>query len=114
MKSEKSKIQGIVKELVSNSLNADAEEVNVKINNKKEFTKVTVADDGQGMNEDILDKVNGILNQSRRDELEEYYGDLAGNTGSASGLNIVSMLVDKAQVTSKRGVGTKIMVLRKK
>ncbi|WP_353892714.1 ATP-binding protein [Proteinivorax hydrogeniformans] len=114
MKSEKSKIQGIVKELVSNSLNAEAEEINVTINNKRDYTKITVSDDGKGMNEKILDEVNGILNQPRRDELEEYYGDLAGNTGSASGLNIVSMLVDKGQAASKREVGTKISVLRKK
>lgn len=112
MRSEKSKIQGIVKELMSNSLNAEASEIKVDVDRGREKTTITVTDNGKGMDQTILRQVVELLNQPRRDELEDYYGGLAGNSQTASGLNIVGMLVDEAIVESKLNKGTTVKVKR--
>lgn len=114
MRSEKGKIQGIVKELMSNSLNAEASDIKVSINRDADKTVISIKDNGNGMGEDTLQKVSELLNQPRRDELEDYYGGLAGNSMTASGLNIVGMLVDEAKLESKREEGTSVVVTRYK
>lgn len=114
LRSEKSKIQGIVKELMSNSLNAEATEIKVQVDRGKEKTVIKVTDNGKGMDEKTLKGVLDLLNQPRRDELEDYYGGLAGNSQTASGLNIVGMLVDEAKVFSEEGKGTTVEVVRYK
>lgn len=112
MRSEKSKIQGIVKELMSNSLNAEASEIKVAVQRESDKTVVAVSDNGTGMDSKTVHQVMELLNQPRRDELEDYYGGLAGNSQTASGLSIVGMLVDEAKVESKLKKGTTVKVSR--
>lgn len=105
-------IRGIVDELVSNSLNAGALTVNVHIETRPEYFEVLIEDDGRGMDPEQTREVESLLRQPRREELEEYYGDLAGVSGFGSGLTIVGLLVDEAEVKSALGRGTKIRVVR--
>lgn len=105
-------IRGVVDELVSNSLNAGARAVSVGINNQPEYFEIIIEDDGSGMNPRLTKEVENLLRQPRREELEEYYGDLAGVSGFGSGLTIVGLLVDEAEVQSTLGRGTKIRVRR--
>jgi len=109
---EREKLQGIVKELMSNSLDADATDVDVSVKIEKDKTVITVKDNGSGMNPEAADQVRKVLHQERRDEIENYYGILAGNSMTASGLNLVGMLVDDATVESRLGEGTSITVIR--
>lgn len=105
-------IRGVVDELVSNSLNAGARSVSVGINNQPEYFEIIIEDDGNGMNPQLTKEAENLLRQPRREELEEYYGDLAGVSGFGSGLTIVGLLVDEAEVQSALGRGTKIRVRR--
>lgn len=115
MKEENSKIQGIVNELISNSLNAKASDVVVHIKRETEDnTVISVKDDGEGMDKETAQKIHDLLNQPNKTEFEDYYGNLTGNPMSSSGLNIVGMLVDEATVDSKQGEGTTITVYRRK
>ena len=114
MRSEKAKIQGIVKELMSNSLNAEASEIKVDVDRSAEKTTISVQDNGKGMDANTVQQVMELLNQPRRDELEDYYGGLAGNSQTASGLNIVGMIVDEAKVESSLNKGTTVKVSRYK
>ncbi|MDP3386218.1 MAG: ATP-binding protein [Eubacteriales bacterium] len=115
MKEENSKIQGIVNELVSNSLNAKASDVVVHIKRETEDnTVISVKDNGEGMDKETAEQVHHLLNQPNLIEYEDYYGNLTGNPMSSSGLNIVGMLVDEATVDSKEGGGTTITVFRRK
>lgn len=114
MRSEKAKIQGIVKELLSNSLNAEASEIKVDVNRESDVTIISVIDNGVGMDGKTVQQVMDLLNQPRRDELEDYYGSLAGNSQTASGLNVVGMLVDEAKVESGLSKGTTVKVTRYK
>lgn len=112
MTTEKEKLQGIVKELMSNALEAGATDVDVSVKREKDKTVITVRDNGSGMDEKKAEKVRKTLHQIRRDEIENYYGILAGNSMTASGLNLVGMLVDDALVDSHPGEGTVITVIR--
>lgn len=112
MTTEKEKIQGIVKELVANALDADATDIDVNVKITKEKTVITVKDNGSGMNEKSAERVRRVLHQQRRDEIENYYGILAGNSMTAAGLNLVGMLVDDAIVESRPNEGSTITVIR--
>jgi len=109
---ERHRIRGIVDELLSNALNAGAKKVDVTITNQETHWEVTVRDDGRGMAPERVSQVQELLRQPRRFELEEYYGDLAGVADFASGLTIVGILVDGAQVESELGKGTTVTVRR--
>lgn len=98
-------------ELVKNSLEADAEDINVNIKRNSEFLEITVQDDGRGMDAKTLQEVQEKLNQEHRAIYDEYYSGLAGFQQSDSGLNIVGFQVDEAEVTSSPE-GTTIRVKR--
>jgi len=108
----KRRIRGIVDELIHNSLNAGANTVSVQILNQPEYFEVQVDDNGSGMEPEQVRDAEALLQQSRREELEDYYGDLAGVTGFGSGLTIVGMMVDEADISSEVGRGTKVRVRR--
>lgn len=112
MKSEEKKIKGIVDELISNSLDAKALEIKVSITRNSDKTEITVQDNGKGMNEKKLQEVRELLNQAHRYELEDYYGELVGNSITASGLNIVGFLVDESKIESNLEEGTTVTVIR--
>lgn len=107
----KQRIINIMGELVKNSLEADAEDINVNIKRTPECIEITVQDDGRGMDEQTLKKVQEKLNQEHRTIYDEYYSGLAGLNQSESGLNLVGFQVDEAEVTSSPE-GTTIRVKR--
>ena len=108
------RLQGIVDELIGNALSAGATEISASVTCKESYCEIRVKDNGRGMDPKTMEAAKKLLEQSRRHELEEYYGDLAGVSGSASGLSIVGMLVDSAEIETKPGKGTTITVRLKK
>jgi signal transduction histidine kinase len=114
MKKERGKIKGIIDELICNAINAESKKITVHIENLQEEIKITVTDDGHGMTQEQVDHANHILENSRRPELEDYYGELVGLENSISGLYLVSMLSDKSMVQSKKDQGTTVTIYRKK
>ena len=108
----KRRIRGIVDELMSNALNAGASKVDVQVKVQSDYFEIHIDDDGSGMNLEQTREVEAMLRQPRRGELEDYYGDLAGVSGFGSGLAIIAMLVDEAEVKSVLGRGTTIWLRR--
>ena len=94
-----------------NALDAGATEIQASVKIEADKTVITVKDNGSGMNEKEIKNALKVLHQIRRDEIEDYYGILAGNSLMASGLNLVGMLVDDAVVESG-SEGTVITVIR--
>ena len=111
MRFEWRKIKGLLDELISNSFKAGATVLESKIADKDDKFVVRVKDNGKGMSEEILKKAKNLLGQPRRDELEEYYGELAGRTAKSSGLSIVGMMIDDFVIESKEGEGTEITLI---
>ena len=50
-----------------------------------------------------LEKLKKTLNRPRQEELEEYYWNLIGSVDSSEQMNLVSMLIDSADVTFEDG-----------
>lgn len=116
MKSENSKLQSIVDELLANSLEADSTDISINIIRNKEEDIIKITDNGKGMDEETLKEVKRILNQPYRKDMEEYYGSLAGSNhtvgGSYSGLNLVGFQIDSADIISSEE-GTTFLIKRK-
>lgn len=108
------KIRGILQELISNSINSGAKNIESFIKDDGNQIIISVNDDGSGMDKDQLDKASGILNKPRHIEMEEYYGELTGENMRHSGLYMVSILTDHGEIISEPGQGTKVTVYRKK
>lgn len=112
MDSESNKIKLIVDELLSNSLEAKSRDININIKRDDDEIVIRVSDNGNGMDQETLNKVRKTLKQPYRKDLDEYYGHLAGMEIAQGGLNIVGMQVDSAEVESSPQ-GTSITVKRK-
>lgn len=112
MINERRHIRGIVDELMSNAIKAKATQIDISIAQSDEAIQITVTDNGIGMDEAQVLATKRRLNKGRRDELEEYYGSLAGESLLGKGLALVSMLTDRAEVSSTPRQGTEITVYR--
>lgn len=113
MRSEKSKIKLIVDELLSNAIEADATDIDIKVHRSEDEITIKVVDNGVGMDEEQLQQARRTLKQPYRKDLEEYYGHLAGLESSEGGLNIVGLQVTSAEIESTKGRGTTVIVKRK-
>lgn len=111
MLDERRKLKGLLDELISNALKAGATEIESKISEKEDHYLVYVKDNGRGMSEKKLASAHKLLNQPRRDELQEYYGELAGRTAKNSGLSIVGMMIDEYKLHSEKGQGTEVSLI---
>lgn len=112
MRSEKNKIKLIVDELITNSVDADATDVDINVSRTENEIIIKVVDNGVGMSEKDLEDARKLLQQPFRKDLEEYYGQVAGMESSKGGLNIVGMQVNHAEIESIEGEGTTVIVKR--
>lgn len=113
MKSDRKSIRGIVDELMDNALKARANSVQVEVESQGKEVMIRVTDDGEGLFGEELEKARGKLAQPRRYELDQYYGSLAGKSALGSGLSIIGMMTDRAEIQSRPGKGTVITVYMK-
>ena len=113
MDTHRKHVRGIVDELMNNAIKAGATDIDVKVQMLDQGISIWIKDNGRGMDSERLAKVRKNLNQPRRDELEEYYGALAGESMVGTGLSLVGMMIDEAEVTSSPGEGTEIRLFRR-
>lgn len=113
MDTHRKHIRGIVDELMNNAIKAGATEIDVSVKVLPEEIRIVVKDNGRGMTPEKLNEVTKALNQSRRDELEDYYGSLAGESMVGTGLSLVGMMIDEAEVISERGSGAEFRLVRR-
>jgi len=107
---ERLKIQDILFELIHNSMRAKATRINIEIADLGDTVRLTVEDNGEGIEPQKAARLEAALNSGRRDELEI----LAGADHTRTGLRMVGFMTDKAQLESTPGVGTKIVIYRNK
>lgn len=114
MRDDYEAILGIIDELLSSAIRTGARRVSIVYEDLGPEIQVEVVDNGPGFDEREKVRIREALNQPRRTEIEEYYGHLAGEWMAGMGLNLVGMMVDRAEIDSKPGQGTRIAVVRKK
>ena len=113
MDAHRKHVRGIVDELMNNSIKAGATQVDVRVEMKEGEIIIWVKDNGRGMDAEKLAKIKKALDQPRRDELEEYYGALAGESMVGTGLSLVGMMTDRAEISSEPNKGTEMRLFRK-
>lgn len=113
MYKERNHIRGIVTELINNSIKADATDIKISIRKLKDEIEIRVEDNGKGMSQEQCSDVRSKLDKPRRNELENYYGALAGESMVGTGMSLVGMITDCAEIETKLGEGTTIVVHRK-
>lgn len=107
---ERERIEDIVNELMHNAMRARASKISVTIEDLEDMLRITVEDDGCGMPPEQVAELRATLNRERRDELEM----LAGAAPNQTGLMMVGLMSDKAELESTPGVGTKVVIYRNK
>ncbi len=104
----------MVDELLSNAIDAHAEDININIHKTADEIIIMIEDDGIGMDEENLNRTKKLLNQPFRKDLGEYFGQLTGLDNSTSGLNLIGMQSERAEIESIEGQGTKITIYNKR
>lgn len=107
---EQDKVQDIVNELVHNAMRSGASKINVAIEDLEHTLRITVEDNGIGMKPNKVSQLLASLNSGRRDELEMF----AGADYTRTGLMMVGIMTDEAEIESTPGEGTKIVIYRHK
>ncbi len=113
MDAHRKHVRGIVDELMNNAIKAGATQIDVQVQMLEGEISIWVKDNGSGMSAERLAYVKKNLDRPRRDELEEYYGALAGESMVGTGLSLVGMMTDRSEVWSEKGKGTEIRLYRK-
>jgi len=114
MKKDLRKINGILNELISNAIDASAKNIKTTVEDTGDEIIITVVDDGKGMDRQKLDEARAILNMPRHVEMEDYYGELTGQSLRYPGLIMISIMTDHAEISSEPGKGTMIKIFRQK
>ncbi len=114
MKSINKKVQAIVNELIGYSLSSEAKKIDCSISIDENQVIIKVQDNRKSMDEETLNYVRRILKQPHRKDMEEYYGNLAGDIYAGdgllgSGLNLIGFQLDGAEIESSKD-GTSITV----
>ncbi len=110
MHSYRRNIRGIVDDLFNNAIKAGATSIEASVNFDGDQVEIRVKDNGSGMDEEKLKEVEKKLCRPRREELEDYYGSLAGQSFQGTGLALVGMMTDRAEVKTSPGKGTEVTV----
>lgn len=110
MHSYRRNIRGIIDELFNNAIKAGATNIEASVSFDGDQVVIRVKDNGSGMDEETLKVVEKKLYQPRREELEDYYGSLAGQSFQGTGLSLVGMMTDRAEVKTSPGEGTEVAV----
>ncbi len=113
MEKNRRHIRGIVDELLSNAIKAQASKIEVLVEEQGDEVCIRVIDNGHGIDGRKMEVVEKHLYQPRRDEIEDYYGALAGDSAVGTGLSLVGMMTDRASLKTALGCGTEITVYRR-
>ncbi|PRX24192.1 hypothetical protein BX659_12416 [Orenia metallireducens] len=112
MKHEKMKIIKILDEILSFSLNNQADEIDIKIKVNEEQTIIKFKDNSPNLNQDKLEEIEEMLNIEKQPEVEEYYWELIGQNDYCDELSVVGLMIDKAIITYKPQEGLEVTLYR--
>ncbi|WP_408956018.1 hypothetical protein [Natroniella sp. ANB-PHB2] len=98
MKNSK-KIIKVVGELMSFYYQLGIRQIEIDVKDGSEQMVVSIKGEKEKIDNERLEEVNELLNTPRQAQVEEYYWKLAGESGQASELSLLGMMIDKAEVS---------------
>jgi len=97
------KLIRVMNELVHYYFNLHMDEVFMEIKQEEDRSSLAISGYPSVCEPDALKRLEKKLNKPRQPELEEYYWNLIGSVDSSEQMNMVSMLIDSAEVEYKQG-----------
>ncbi|NBI05484.1 hypothetical protein [Senegalia massiliensis] len=97
MKHDIKKISKIIDELTTFCLIHGANNINMNVENSKEYFKISFYVDCLDYKDKRVSRLERLLNVPRQTEMEEFYWELTGESDHDSELSIVGMMIDKVE-----------------
>lgn len=97
MHKEVQKINGIICEIVILLLEKKATDISVAITESETGTKIEISSQEVILDEDIMNRIDKLLNTKRNSQIEFPYWELIGNASNYSSLNLVGNMIDKVE-----------------
>ncbi len=108
------KVQRILDEMLQQAARRGAGRISAEIADLPDETRIVVQDDGARHNQAEQQDLLAQLNSGRRDELETYYGVLLGESHAGTSMNMLGMMVDRAELEVSVTNGNRLTVYRRK
>lgn len=96
MNIEAKKVAKILNEMVTFAIAGSAENLNISLENNKEFFKINIKAENIKCPKKCIDNLKRHLSSPRQEAAEEYYWELTGDSDTGSELALVGMMVDEA------------------
>ncbi len=96
---EKPKLLKIANEIAFFCLNIGAEKLHIDLSIKEKTNEVSLRCQLDNITEEELEKLQQTLEVPRREDVEDYFWELAGESESARELSLVGMLIDKVEIS---------------
>lgn len=106
------KLIRVLNELMHYYFDLRMEDISIEILQGKTESSIIMSGYPSIVDREELKELSKKLNKPRQEELEEYYWNLVGTVDSSEQMNLVSMLIDSANVELDNGKLT-IQVYRK-
>ncbi|MCM0647686.1 hypothetical protein NBE98_04760 [Clostridium swellfunianum] len=113
MKHEKLKISKMVGELMNYLFYMGATNINIDCCENDGYFKIVFTSNFEEESTKKIEKLTKLLKSNKREEIEEYYWALAGDSDVANELSLVGMMVDESKVQYE-GRNIKITLYRYK
>jgi hypothetical protein len=98
MKHERLKVSKMVAELMNYLFYMGSTYIDIKYQETDEYYEIICKSNFEHDCEKKIEKLNKLLKTSKREEMEEYYWTLTGDSDVANELALVGMMVDKCKV----------------
>lgn len=97
------KLIRVLNELMHYYFDLHMEDISIEILQGKTESSIIMSGYPSIVDRNELKKLSKKLNKPRQEELEEYYWNLVGSVDSSEQMNLVSMLIDSANVELDNG-----------
>lgn len=97
------KLIRVLNELLHYYFDLRMEDISIEILQGKTESSIIMSGYPSVVDREELKELSKTLNKPRREELEEYYWNLVGTVDSSEQMNLVSMLIDSANVELDNG-----------
>ncbi|TCT12140.1 hypothetical protein EDC18_11439 [Natranaerovirga pectinivora] len=98
MKHSNKRVCKIIDELTTFLLMIGATDIDVNVKNRKEDYMITIKSDYRKGEDKKIERLIKGVTSPKQEEIEEYYWELTGESDVEAELNLIGIMIDKAEV----------------